>query len=130
MESSKRRESNESRKLRCREIALESALQPGQVFLPDMAMTYTIELDDEDLGQILDGLEIRAESWRRTAEYLRTGDMPAGEFFVIEECRDEEEAEAIAADYGRIIGKLVAQRDAQAIAGGGGGNEGSSVQCE
>jgi hypothetical protein len=125
MESSKRRESNESRKLRCREIALESVIQLGQVSSPAMAISYTIELDEEDLGQILDGLEIRAESWRRTAEYLRAGDMPAGDFFVIEECRDEEEAEAIAADYGRIIGMLVEQRDSQAMAGGGGGNEGS-----
>ena len=64
-----------------------------------------------DLGQILDGLEIRADSWKRTAEYLRAGDMPDGELFMIEECSDEDEAEGMAATYGRIIGMLVAQRE-------------------
>ena len=106
-------------------IALASGDQPGQVFLPTMAKTYRIELDEHDLGQLLDGLEIRADSWRRTAEYLRAGAMPDGELFMIEECSDEDEAEAIAADYGRIIGILMAQRDSQAAAcrGGGSGEE-------
>ena len=106
-------------------IALASGDQPGQVFLPTMAKTYRIELDEHDLGQLLDGLEIRADSWRRTAEYLRAGDMPDGEFFMIEECSDEDEAEAIAADYGRIIGMLMEQRDSQAMtcSGGGSGEE-------
>ncbi|MEY4570654.1 MAG: hypothetical protein RLZZ398_2093 [Verrucomicrobiota bacterium] len=90
-----------------------------------MAKIYRIELDEHDLGQLLDGLEIRADSWRRTAEYLRAGDMPDGEFFIIEECSDEDEAEAIAADYGRIIGILMEQRDSQAMtcSGGGSGEE-------
>ena len=90
-----------------------------------MARIYRIELDEHDLGQLLDGLEIRADSWRRTAEYLRAGDMPDGEFFIIEECSDEDEAEAIAADYDRIIGVLMEQRDSQALtcSGGGSGEE-------
>ena len=90
-----------------------------------MARKYRIELDEHDLGQLLDGLEIRADSWRRTAEYLRAGDMPDGEHFMIEECSDEDEAEAIAADYGRIIGILMEQRDSQAMtcSGGGSGEE-------
>ena len=106
-------------------IALASGDQPGQVFLPTMAKTYRIELDEHDLGQLLDGLEIRADSWRRTAEYLRAGDMPDGEFFIIEECSDEDEAEGIAADYDRIIGVLMEQRDSQALtcSGGGSGEE-------
>ncbi len=87
-----------------------------------MVKTYRIELDEHDLGQILDGLEIRADSWRRTAEYLRAGDMPDGELFMIEECSDEDEAEGMAATYGRIIGMLVAQRDSQALACSGGGS--------
>jgi hypothetical protein len=87
-----------------------------------MAKIDRIELDEHDLGQLLDGLEIRADSWRRTAEYLRAGDMPDGEHFMIEECSDEDEAEAIAADYGRIIGILMEQRDSQAMTCSGGGS--------
>jgi hypothetical protein len=46
--------------------------------------------------------------------------MSNGELFMIEECSDEDEAEGMAATYGRIIGKLVAQRDSQAVASSGG----------
>ncbi len=94
-------------------IALASGDQPGQVFLPTMAKTYRIELDEHDLGQLLDGLEIRADSWRRTAEYLRAGDMPDGEFFIIEECSDEEEAEGLAAHFEAIIKNIQSQMEAQ-----------------
>ncbi len=78
-----------------------------------MIKTYRIELDEHDLGQLLDGLEIRAESWRRTAEYLRAGELPDGEFFVIEECSDEEEAEELAARYTAIIKSIQNQMEAQ-----------------
>ncbi len=79
----------------------------------DVADAYHIELDDLDLGQILDGLDIRAESWERTAEYLRTGEMPAGEFFIVEECGKPEEANGIAAHYRSIIRKIRSQMDVQ-----------------
>jgi hypothetical protein len=81
-----------------------------------MTKPFKIELEEQELGQVIDGLEVRAESWRRTAEYLRNGEMPEDEFFIIEECRDEDEAEGIAADYGQIIEKLRKQRDSQARA--------------
>jgi hypothetical protein len=55
----------------------------------------------------------------RTANCLRAGDQAEEEFFLIEECSDEDEAAEIAADYGRIIAKLVNQRDSQAIARAG-----------
>ena|SRR5215472_7108519 len=71
-----------------------------------MARTYQISLDDFDLGQILDALEIRAESWERTAEYLRTEQMPADEFFVIEDCSKPEEADGIAQRYPAIISNI------------------------
>jgi hypothetical protein len=85
-----------------------------------MARKYRIELDKYDLGQFLNGLEIRVGSWGSNAKYLRAGDMSNGELFMIEECSDEDEAEGMAATYGRIIGKLVAQRDSQAVASSGG----------
>ena len=78
-----------------------------------MAKTYRIEFDSLDLGQIVDGLESRAESWERTAEYLRTEAMPDGEFFVIEECSKPEEAEDIAAHYRSIIETIKRQMETQ-----------------
>ena len=78
-----------------------------------MATTYRIELNDLDLGQLLDGLETRAESWERTAEYLRTDTMPAGEFFLVEECSKPEEADDIAEHYRSIIQKIQSQMEAQ-----------------
>lgn len=77
-----------------------------------MAKNYRIELDEHDLGQLLDGLEIRAESWRRTAEYLRTGNTQDDELFIIEECSDEEEADGIALLYETIIGRIRKQMEA------------------
>jgi L-serine deaminase len=68
-----------------------------------MPKKYRIELEANDLGQALDGLECRAKSWEKTAQYLRTQEMPAGELFLIEECSDPEEAEQIAAHYRSII---------------------------
>ena len=79
-----------------------------------MAKTYRIELDSLDLGQILDGLELRVQSWERTAEYLRTETMPAGEFFIVEECSKPEEADGIAAHYRSIIETIRRQMEAQA----------------
>jgi hypothetical protein len=78
-----------------------------------MQKSYTIKLDGLDLFQILDGLELRAESWERTAEYLRTEKFPEGEYFVIEECNKPEEADDIAAHYRSIVQKIRAQMEAQ-----------------
>lgn len=78
-----------------------------------MAKIYQIELGDLDLGQLLDGLESRAESWEKTAGYLRTEQMPDGNYFLIEECSDAEEAEGIAEHYRSIIGKIQEQMEAQ-----------------
>ena len=74
-----------------------------------MPANYQITLDDLEIGQLLDGLEIRAESWERTAEYLRTQEVPAGEFFIVEECSKPEEAEAIANRYRSIVAKIRSQ---------------------
>jgi hypothetical protein len=73
-----------------------------------MKKTYRIELDDFDLGQVLDGLEIRAEMWEKTADYHRTGVSPPD--FIVEECNDTEEADAIARHYRAIITKIRKQQ--------------------
>lgn len=73
-----------------------------------MGKTYTLRLDENDLGQLLDGLRDRSESWHKTAEYLESDDG-LGDGFVIEECNDAEEARAIAAHYDRIIASIERQ---------------------
>jgi hypothetical protein len=78
-----------------------------------MAKAYKIELDDLELGQLLDGLEIRAESWERTADYLRDGTSSNDELFIVEECSKPEEADNIAKSYRSIISKIAAQMEAQ-----------------
>lgn len=72
---------------------------------------YRIELDEFDLGQILDGLEVRASVWEKAAEYHRTGEST--DDMLVEECRDAKEAENIAAHYRSIIENIRKQREAQ-----------------
>lgn len=72
---------------------------------------YTIQLDSFDLGQLIDGLEARADAWRLTAIYLETGEAPDG--FVIEECSDADEARRIAGHYESIIANVQTQMKQQ-----------------
>ena len=76
-----------------------------------MRRIYRIELDDLDLGQLLDGLETRAEAWEETAEYHRTAESPPG--FIVEVCTDAEEADKIATHYRSIIRKIQQQQEVQ-----------------
>jgi hypothetical protein len=73
-----------------------------------MGKTYTIRLEQNDLGQLLDGLCSRSESWHDTAEYMESGYSPRDDF-VIEECSDAEEARAIAGHYDRLIAAIKTQ---------------------
>lgn len=77
-----------------------------------MGKTYTIQLEENDLGQLLDGLRSRSESWQNTAEYFESGYNPREEF-IIEECNDADEARAIAGYYDRIISAVEIQMKAQ-----------------
>jgi hypothetical protein len=77
----------------------------------DMHKIYRIERDGFDLGQLLDGLEVRAEAWEETADYHRTGESRAD--FIIEECADADADEKIAAHYRSIVGKIRKQQEAQ-----------------
>lgn len=80
-----------------------------------MGTTYTIRLEENDLGQLLDGLRSRSESWHDTAEYLESGYSPRDDF-IIEECSDTEEARAIAGHYDQIIASIETQMNAQGAA--------------
>ncbi len=77
-----------------------------------MGKEFQIKIDDLDLGQILDGLRSRQESWKNTAIYLRDGFFP-DDAFVCEECSDPDEAERIASHYERIIRSIEQQVDQQ-----------------
>lgn len=73
---------------------------------------YVIRLNGFDLGQLLDGLEVRSRVWRDTATYLETGEMPSSDF-VVEECTDAKEALQLAEHYERIIAAVLEQKTAQ-----------------
>ncbi len=73
---------------------------------------YVIRLNAFDLGQLIDGLEVRADAWRNTAKHMTTGEASKDEFLA-EECRDAEEAERLAEHYDRIIATLMKQQAEQ-----------------
>lgn len=73
---------------------------------------YIIRLNGFDLGQLLDGLEVRARAWRDTANHLETGEASSPDF-IAEECNDAEEARKLAAHYERIIALVVEQQTQQ-----------------
>jgi len=77
-----------------------------------MEKSVTLVLDKNDVGQILDALIERAEVWKKTADYLSGGSVD--EEFVVEECRDEDEAREIAERYAAIIDSIRNQMISQA----------------
>jgi len=76
-----------------------------------MQKIYRIQINAHDLGQLLDGLEARAEAWEKTAEYHRTGQSPLD--FIVEESNGADEADSIASHYRSIIAEIRQQREAQ-----------------
>ncbi len=77
-----------------------------------MQKTFQIALASLDLGQILDGLRGREESWRNTTIFLRDDYFP-DDAFICEECSDWEEAEKIANHFKRIIADIERQIEEQ-----------------
>ena len=92
-------------------IALEGFPIPGQVILAMSAPKVSLLLDSMMIGQILDALEVRREAWEKTSAWFR-GELD-DPFFSIEECRDAEEADGIAAYYREIEKELIEQLDRQ-----------------
>lgn len=76
-----------------------------------MSRTYVLRLDDNDVGQLFDGLDARAVAWTKTADYHRTGESPPD--FIVEECNDADEASRIATHYRSIISKIYKQQAEQ-----------------
>lgn len=80
------------------------------------ASKVSLLLDSLMVGQILDALEVRREAWEKTSAWFR-GELN-DPFFAIEECRDAEEADEIAAYYLEIECEIRAQmRSQQGIVG-------------
>ena len=68
---------------------------------------FTLNLDRNDVGQIMDCLCVRRDDWRYTQRYFEEGFEEAGR--IIEECTDGDEANNIADCYERIIGEIKGQ---------------------
>ncbi len=73
-----------------------------------MKREFVLKLNSVHVGQMLDGLRIRAESWRNTQTYLRDRYQP-DESISLEECSSEHEAEQIAELYESIISTIEEQ---------------------
>jgi hypothetical protein len=68
----------------------------------------TLVLDDNDVGQIVDGLTERLGDWRYTARYFEDGLVDPERSFL--ECTDSDEANAIADHYEKILSEIARQR--------------------
>ena len=77
-----------------------------------MAKRFTIVLDSVDVGQMLDSLESRADSWRKTAAFMETG-YSGDDSFICEECTDADEATQIAKHFAAIAASIEQQVTAQ-----------------
>ena len=73
--------------------------------MPTPLKEVQLTLSADDVGQLLDGLRIRAEAWSKTADYLESG-FNADDAFICEECSDSHEARSIAQHYERIIARI------------------------
>ncbi len=77
-----------------------------------MGKQMRISLDSLDVGQLLDGLRGRADSWQKTAEFLESGYV-ADDSFICEECSDANEATQIAEHYRSLVLSIEQQVDEQ-----------------
>lgn len=75
------------------------------------SQTYTITLSSIDLGQMLDGIEQRALSYRHTEHYHAFGEALSDD--IIEEVSDADEARQIAEHFERIMATVQEQIEEQ-----------------
>ena len=87
-----------------------------------MKREFMLKLNSVHVGQLLDGLRMRAESWRNTEIYMREGYQP-DESIYLEECTSEYEAEQLAELYESIIATIEEQVADQGGWSGKGANE-------
>ena len=70
-----------------------------------MSKKFTIVLDSVDVGQMLDGIEARAESWRKTVDFMESG-YSSDDSFICEECTDADEGTQIAKHFAAIAASI------------------------
>ena len=87
-----------------------------------MKREFMLKLNTVHVGQLLDGLRMRAKSWRNTEAYMRDGYQP-DESLSLEECTSEYEAEQLAELYESIIATIEEQVADQGGWSGKGANE-------
>jgi hypothetical protein len=75
-----------------------------------MNKIVTLNLSENMVGQILDGIRERMKVWRNTEQYMEVG-YTDDEFGNIEECSSVEEARNIAEYYEEIISCIEQQLD-------------------
>jgi hypothetical protein len=73
--------------------------------------TYSITLNALDIGQLLDGIEQRALSYRNTEHYHAFGETLSDD--IVEEVTDADEARQSAEHYEQIIATVQAQMEHQ-----------------
>jgi len=76
-----------------------------------MSKTYVLTLDGINLEQVLAELRARETSWRKTAEYLRSGYYATDDSFLAEDRTSDHEADRTALFYARMIRSLERQRE-------------------
>ena len=92
------------------QISVEVCSSLEHVFI--MEREITLHLKALEVGQIMDGLEIHSEHWRKTAEFLESGFADDSAFMPFE-CSDSSEAKWIAEVYDSIITKIRVQFEKQ-----------------
>jgi hypothetical protein len=70
--------------------------------------TYNLKFTGEELCDIRQALEHRADSWRRTLAFLESGTNDPNDDGPIEDETDIELARKIAAGYDRVLAKISA----------------------
>lgn len=76
-----------------------------------MNQKYKIALAADDVHQIMDALEIKADEWAYTARYLRGEHEWEDDLRPILECNSAREAQQLTATYQRIIKEIRKQID-------------------
>jgi hypothetical protein len=100
-------------------LAHQKGIESGKTFLNLHKENFmpeefvTLKLPKNFVGQMLDGLRIRAESWEHTKIYLSDGVVVDPDNPYVEECNDETEAGQIEAFYREIIKEIETQLEAQ-----------------
>jgi hypothetical protein len=85
--------------------------------MPEQILTQELQLrlSRNDVGQIIEGIDVLIEQWEATAEYLETGNCP--DDVCIREASDVYECRRIALTYREIRSRISSQLESQVANG-------------